>query len=410
MVDQINGCAINPIENRRTIASTVRDFLVRLHEALRNSRARRPVMHSVVLEGMPEVHLSHAPIAPREYIPWLWIYAPVVLKWLALALRHRSLTLPTVANPRIVSGGFCGESKASYLRQIGRENQSWVARWTTIRIRDAVPPAAKLREAERRMADANLAYPLIIKPDIGTCGYGVRRVRDPSELFTYLACFPPEQMAILQEYVPWNGEAGIFYVRDPGAKRGRIYSLALRYYPHVVGDGRSTLRELIKADTRASRRAKLHFDTFATRLNEVPKKDTIVRLATAASLRVGALYRDGSAYVTAALTDRLDQIARSMPEFYYGRFDIRFRTIDALMQGRDFLIVEINGAGAEAIHIWDPELTIRDAYRTLFEQHEILFDIAACNRARGIPPLSLRDLIALQWRESQLLRRYPPSN
>jgi hypothetical protein len=57
-----------------------------------------------------------------------------------------------------------------------------------------------------------------------------------------------------------------------------------------------------------------------------------------------ALYRDGSAHITYALTERLDQIAKSMPEFHYGRFDLRFRTIDALMQGEDFLIVEINGA------------------------------------------------------------------
>lgn len=260
------------------------------------------------------------------------------------------------------------------------------------------------------MADSSLAYPVIAKPDIGACGYGVRLVRAARELSSYLARFPPGQEVILQEYVPWHGEAGIFYVRDPEEEKGEIYSFGLRYYPHVIGDGRSTLRQLIKADHRASRRAKLHFEVLAARLNEVPEKGSIVRLATAASLRVGALYRDGSAYITLALTERLDRIARSMPEFHYGRFDIRFRTIEALMRGEDFLIVEINGAGAEAIHIWDPELTIGDAYRTWFDQHEVLFSIAASNRARGVKPLSLRELAALQWRESKLLRRYPPSN
>ena len=99
-----------------------------------------------------------------------------------------------------------------------------------------------------------------------------------------------------------------------------------------------------------------------------------------------------------------------MPEFYYGRFDVRFRTIEALGRGEDFRIVEINGSGAEAIHIWDPELTIADAYRTWFEQHDILFEIAAYNRQLGVSPLGLRGLIALQWRESRLLRLYPSSN
>ena len=355
------------------------------------------------------VHLKR-PIALREHIPWLWIYAPVVAKWLMLSLRHRSLTLPTAANPRIVSGGFRGELKASYLGQVGGGSQRWVARWTTLRVAAPPAPVASLDRAEAAMAAAGLAYPLIVKPDIGACGYGVRLVEDAAELSAYLSGFPAGQTVILQEFLPWAGEAGIFYVRRPGEERGRIYSLGLRYYPHVVGDGHSTLRRLIEADPRASRRAKLYLASFAPRLDEIPAKGAVVRLAVAASLRVGALYRDGGAHVTDALVARLDEIARSMPEFYYGRFDVRFRTIEALGRGEDFRIVEINGSGAEAIHIWDPELTIADAYRTWFEQHEILFEIAACNRRRGVSPIGLRGLIALQWRESRLLRLYPASN
>lgn len=260
------------------------------------------------------------------------------------------------------------------------------------------------------MAEAGLAYPLIVKPDIGMCGHGVRLVNGAAELSAYLAGFPVGQTLILQEFSPWAGEAGIFYVRHPNEERGRIFSLAFRYYPHVVGDGRSTLHRLIKANPRASRTAKLHLAALAARLDEVPQEGVIVRLAVAASLRVGALYTDGSAYITSALVERIDEISRSMPEFYYGRFDVRFRTVDALMRAEDFLIVEINGAGAEAIHIWDPTLTILDAYRSLFEQHEILFDIAACNRARGVKPLRLREVFALLRRESRLLRLYPASN
>ena len=70
----------------------------------------------------------------------------------------------------------------------------------------------------------------------------------------------------------------------------------------------------------------------------------------------------------------------------------------------------MNGAGAEAIHIWDPELTIGDAYRSLFQQLDIMFDIAALNRARGFKPMTARDLLGMQWKESKLLRAYPASN
>ncbi|HSR72920.1 MAG TPA: hypothetical protein VLL72_11120, partial [Kiloniellales bacterium] len=312
--------------------------------------------------------------------------------------------------PMIESGGFRGESKASYLRQIDKSQGHWVAPWTVI---DVPPGAQVLRlaaEAETAAGAAGIAYPIVVKPDIGASGYGVRLVHDTHELVDYLAAYPPGQKLMLQAFVPWSGEAGIFYVRQPGDACGRIYSLGLRYHPFVVGDGRSPLRELILADPRLSRRAKLYFANFEPRLSEVPATGEPVRLATVASLRVGSLYRDGAAHVTDVLTKRLDGIARTMPEFYYGRFDVRFCTIEGLERGEDFRIIEINGAGAEAIHVWDPDLSIGMAYRTWFDQHEILFAIGARNRERGFRPMTLRQIIAMQWKESRLLRSYPESN
>jgi hypothetical protein len=373
-------------------------------------RPRRRRLYHIALDGMPEVRLTRSPVAPREYIPWVWIYAPVVVKWFLLGFRHRSLTLPTLANPHIESGGFRGESKASYLQQIDADNQRWVACWTVLRVPSGAEVSGRLRAAEAAMARARLSYPLIVKPDIGACGYGVRRIVDADELRAYIAAYPGGEALIIQEFLPWAGEAGIFYVRRPGEERGRIYSLGLRYYPHVVGDGRASVRELIAADPRIARRAKLHMAAVESRLDEVPAEGAIVRLATIASLRIGALYRDGAALATRALAERIDTIARSMPEFHYGRFDVRFASIEGLKRAEDFRIIEVNGAGAEAIHIWDPELGIGEAYRILFEQHEILFDIAAHNRDRGWRPISLRELLALQWKESRLLRAYPLSN
>jgi hypothetical protein len=373
-------------------------------------RQRKHPSCRIALDGMPEVRLSCSPVAPRERIPWPWIYAPVAVKWLLLAVRHRSITLPTLANPHIEAGGFRGESKVSYLRQISAESQRWVARWAMCQTSSGTAPEAQVSALETRMAETGLAYPVIVKPDVGSCGYGVRLVHNRDELEVYLRQFPTGEALIVQEYLCWAGEAGIFYVRHPGENHGRIYSLGFRYYPHVIGDGRSTLAQLIAAHPRLSRQARLHLMAMAPRLNEVPRQGMIVRVATVASLRVGALYRDGATHATRALCDRVDAIARSMPEFYYGRFDVRFRTVESLERAEDFRIIEVNGAGAEAIHIWDPELTLKDAYRVLFEQHEILFAIGAKNRARGRRPLGLRGLLALQLKESGLLRSYPVSN
>src|SRR3546814_13892186 len=95
-----------------------------------------------------------------------------------------------------------------------------------------------------------------------------------------------------------------------------------------------------------------------------------------------------------------------MPEFYFGRFDVRFRSVEALGRGEDFQILEVNGASAEAIHIWDPEQTIGETYRVLFAQFRLLYEIGAGNRDRGPRPISLPGFLPLQGQESRLLRRY----
>src|SRR3546814_9271367 len=74
-------------------------------------------------------------------------------------------------------------------------------------------------------------------------GYGVRLVRGPAELGAYLEGFPAGEAFILQDYVDWQGEAGVLYVRLPGEPAGRIFSLGFRSFPHVVGDGRSRSEE-----------------------------------------------------------------------------------------------------------------------------------------------------------------------
>lgn len=363
----------------------------------------------VALAGMPP-RAIRTTISAAGRLPALLFYLPVLLHCCRLALRHRGFTLPSVANPRILCGGFRGESKSSYLEQVPSALQRWVAPSLRIVAAPALAQPASLARLATEIARHGLSFPLVAKPDIGSQGYGVRLVRDRAELAAYLADFPLGEALILQHYVDWQGEAGVFYVRRPDEARGRIFSLGFRSFPHVVGDGRRTLAQLIDTDPRTSRMARRHRRTAAAELARVPAQGELVRLSLLGSVRVGALYTDGGAYITPALTARFDEIARAMPEFYFGRFDVRFRTVEALGRGEDFQILEVNGASAEAIHIWDPEQTVRETYRVLFEQFRLLYEIGAGNRDRGHRPISLAGFLALQWKESRLLRRYPASD
>lgn len=365
-----------------------------------------PTPHAIALPGMPVVPAGAKTIGFAERIPPLLFYIPLVVQWFALGVRHRGLSLPTAANPSIEAGGLLGESKIQCIDLIGPEARRWVAGSCDLVNRANLTIA----ELESVIAEGGMSFPLVAKPDIGWRGIGVRLVHDIPDLRRYLSEFPENCRVILQDYIPYAGEAGVFYVRMPGEVSGRIFSMTFRYFPHVVGDGRSNLRALIARDPRASWKADLHHEALANRLDEVPPEGEIVRLSLVGSSRVGGLYKDAGAHATATLTARFDEIADSMPNFHFGRFDIRFASVEQLQRGEAFQIIEVNGAGAEAIHMWDPEFRLTDAYAVLFQQQSLMFEVAAANRALGFKPLTVMELVRFQQRQQNLLPLYPASN
>lgn len=365
--------------------------------------------------GMPPLSRADRKVAAAERIPPTLFYLPLLANWIRLGIRHRSLTLPTAANPAIFTGGMWGESKSSYFDDVGEGGRSWIAGYVVIE-RGPRTVGSEIECAEQALADAGLDYPLIAKPDIGWHGHGVRLIEDRTQLGAYIADYPRATPLMLQRFVPHAAEAAVLYARLPGEPAGRVLSLTFRYTPHVVGNGRATLRQLIADDARAQWKSAFHLGIDPTHrgidaqaLERVPERGEVVRLALIGNQRAGALYRDGRRHITAALEARFDGIARSMTEFHYGRFDLRFETVEGLMRGENFSIVEINGIGGEAIDCWDPHLTVREVYRRLAGQQELLFRIGQRNRERGFRPTAIRDFVGSLIRQGRLIKRYPAS-
>ena len=82
--------------------------------------------------------------------------------------------------------------------------------------------------------------------------------------------------------------------------------------------------------------------------------------------------------------------------------------MEALQRGEGFQIVEINGAGAEATHIWDATVSLKEAYRTLFDQFHLLFAIGAENRRMGHRPLGVMKLLKDCLYYRRIAKKYPP--
>jgi membrane protein DedA with SNARE-associated domain len=367
--------------------------------------------------GMPPLSGLARTVALAERIPPMLFYLPLVLSWFGFGLRYRSLTLPTLANPRVPTGGMWGESKSDYLYDVGASERLWVADFIVMRRSAGLHTVyANLERARAALDAAGLEFPLVAKPDIGCQGYGVRRLDDPRALRDYLRDFPSGAKLILQRFVPHAGEAVLVYARLPGVHAGRILSLAFRYYPHVVGDGRTRVRDLIRKDARAQRKARLHLGCDPTHqalsqgdLDRVPAPGEVVQIALIGSARAGGLHRDARRFITPQLEARLDAIAQSMSEFHYGRFDLRFASAEDLARGENFSIVEISGIGGAAVDAWDPQLPVTEVYRRFLDQQRILFLIGERNRARGFEPTSCADFVKYLVRRTKLLRRYPAS-
>lgn len=323
-----------------------------------------------------------------EFWPRWLFYPPVVARILALGARYRAPALFTAANPAMPEGGFVGESKSAILEGLAGAGDR-VARWRLLPAKAA--PEERRELVERFCRDNDLSLPLVIKPDRGERGSGVAVLRDGEALSRRLA--QSGEAELVQEFVGGE-EFGVFYARRPSEERGRIISITRKVLPHLEGDGARTIEELVYADKRAVIMAGHYLEANAHRLQRVPARGERVRLVDLGTHCRGALFLDANELLTPQLEVAIDEISRGYEGFYFGRYDLRARDDDALREGRDFKILELNGVTSEVTHIYDPESSLRGAYRALFDQWALAFEIGAENRDRGVPVSSALGLLA----------------
>lgn len=331
--------------------------------------------------------------------PWAF-YAPVAVGVAALAVRYGVSSL-TAANPGLPDGGLVGESKFDILRRLPPE-------WTIPSLLIPADEGNRESRACRAVRARGWLYPLVVKPDVGQRGAGVRRVGDEASLRGYVReCGWP---ILVQPWHPGPYEAGIFYWRRPEMPGGRIFSITDKVFPYVIGDGRSTLAALITEHPRFRRQSRLFLARHRESLNTVVPHGSRIGLGSVGNHAQGTMFRDGAHLLTPALEARIDEIARSVPGFYVGRFDVRYADPAAFAAGRGLAIVELNGVTAESTNIYDPARSLLQAYRTLFAQWRLIFEIGAANRARGAAGSSIARLLRLTLAHLRDRRTLPVSS
>jgi hypothetical protein len=332
-----------------------------------------------------------------------WLFYLPLLPWLAyLSVRYRGVLTWTAANPGIPQGGVVGESKHAILAQLP---QAVVVQSILI---PPGEPAARLAQVRLAIDQQGWEFPLILKPDASQRGAGVKRVRDLAEAEQYLRGQPAA--VLVQPYHPGPFEAGIFYYRLPGEETGRIFSVTDKVFPALVGDGRSTLEELIWRHPRFRMQARTFLARHDAARCRVLADGERFALALAGNHCQGAMFRDGAHLITPALERAVDAIARQFPGFYIGRFDVRYTDVEAFRAGRDFAVVELNGATSESTNLYDPSWSLFAAYRTLFRQWSLLYRIGHANRRRGHAPPAISEFLRLVFGYYRGLRVDPLSD
>jgi len=328
-----------------------------------------------------------------EFWPAWLFYVPVGVYYVWLAIRHRGLTVPTSANPGIVAGGFIGESKLQILDQLRRTTPQFTADAFLV---EGQTTSDRLLCLHRLCREHEITLPFILKPDVGQRGNGVRVIRSMRTALEYLQTV--KAPVIVQRYATGPCEAGVFYYRFQDEPRGHIFAITEKIFPTLTGDGIHTVEELIRADDRAALMARTYLRRFASRRDEILTAGEILKLVETGNHAQGCIFRDGLHLHTQALERVFDEISRKLTGFFIGRYDIRYEDEDDLKQGRNFQIVELNGATSEATSIYDARNSLFSAYRTLFQQWRLVFAIGAINRANGHAPSSLVTLWQ-NWRQ-----------
>lgn len=279
-----------------------------------------------------------------EYWPSFMFYVPLLPYAFYLAIKARSFGFFSAVNPGIEGSGNGLESKYKTILLLPSHycpNTIYVENGKNIQ--DILP----------KITENNIEFPLIIKPDIGFRGLLVTKIKDEIELSAYLKKYNSINL-IIQEFIDYKNECGLFYHRIPGEKTGKITSVTIKKYLTVIGDGHSTLSKLIMNNERAKHYSEYISEINKDRLQMIPTLKEEVVLNIIGNHSKGTQFINGNHLINNELNQFLDKLNSKIEGWNYGRIDVKYNNFEELLKGENLKIIEVNGIISEPTHIYDP--------------------------------------------------------
>ncbi|MGC4034622.1 MAG: hypothetical protein QM764_01585 [Chitinophagaceae bacterium] len=307
-----------------------------------------------------------------EYWSMTAVYAFIYPVFVWLAIRCGFKYFFVAANPRIRYGGFLMESKKEIYDQLpeGLYPKTIFSK-----------PVGDITNILQQIEKQQMNFPLIIKPDIGMRGLAAKKVETKEDLKTCVAKFDID--FLVQEFVPYQNEVGIFYYRYPGQERGNISGIVGKEFLSITGDGINSLLHLLQKDKRFVLQLDSLQKEYGDELNRILAKGENEVLVPYGNHARGSKFLDFSDRIDEELISVINEICLQVPEFHYGRIDLRYNTWEEVKAKKNFSIIELNGAGSEPTHMYDPKHSLFFAWKEIIRHWIILWKISRLNHRRG---------------------------
>ncbi|QNK64768.1 NRDE family protein [Pedobacter sp. PAMC26386] len=306
-----------------------------------------------------------------EYWPFQLVYIPMYVYWFWLSFKARSFFFFSAANPLIENSGFALERKSKIYDTIPK---AYYPKTTLIE------PDIEIAQLEKMLEKDGFNFPLIAKPDIGERGVKVKILHHAEDLRAYKT--ESKVDFLIQDFIDYEQEAGIFYYRIPGEKRGHISGIVGKEFLAVTGNGRSTIITLLQQEDRYILQLPVLKTLYGNFLQTILPEGVRHILVPYGNHSRGSKFTDLSHKINEELVNAIDHICSKVPEFYFGRLDIKFKNWEDLSKEKNFSIIELNGAGSEPTHIYDPKHSIFFAWKEIIRHWDLLFKISRMNARR----------------------------
>lgn len=251
-----------------------------------------------------------------------------------------------------------------------------------------IEPNETLEAVQEKIKEAAIEFPLIAKPDIGLRGTAVKKIHNAEELAAYFS--KANFNVLIQSLIPYENEIGLFYVKLPN-QSGKITGIVAKEFMILTGNGKNTIRELLHEDKRYLLQLEVLEAEYKEKLNTILSEGETINLVPYGNHCRGTKFVDASHEITPEMIESFNTICNQIEGFYFGRMDIMYHSFKDLAQGKNFQIVEINGAISEPTHMYDPKHSLWFGWKELTRHFHYMYVISKHNRKNGANYLTFKE-------------------